>query len=89
MNSTEAKLKFIQMYLYFVSQHKDGIPLAKLSSLLYLADFSSYYENLEPISGVRYIRRASGPVADIFYEVTNELRNKGVIDIVPADTAGF
>jgi transcriptional regulator with XRE-family HTH domain len=73
--------KFKQMYFYILSLFKDGIPKTKLAKLLYLADFRNYYEELESMSGVRYVRRTYGPVADIFFELTNELDDAGQIDI--------
>jgi len=79
--------KFRQMYFYILWHFKDGIPKTKFAKLLYLADFSYFYENLSSISGVRYVRREYGPVADIFFELTDDLYERGKIDIVPLDYA--
>ena len=79
--------KFKQMYFYILSHFKDGVPKTKLAKLLYLADFSYFYDNLTPMSGVRYVRRDYGPVADIFFELTDDLYDKGKINIVPLDIA--
>ena len=79
--------KFKQMYFYILRCFKEGIPKTKLAKLLYLADFSFYYENLIPMSGVRYVRREYGPVADIFFEMTEDLFDKGKINITPLDYA--
>lgn len=73
--------KFKQMYFFILSHFKGGIPKTKLAKLLYLADFSNFYEKLEPMSGVRYVRRDYGPVADIFFEITEDMYDKGEIDI--------
>ncbi|MCL2627443.1 MAG: DUF4065 domain-containing protein [Oscillospiraceae bacterium] len=73
--------KFQQMYFYILNRFKDGVPKTKLAKLLYLIDFSSFYENLESMSGVRYVRREYGPVADVFFEVTDDLFEKGKINI--------
>jgi len=54
---------------------------------LYLADFSYFYDNLIPMSGVRYVRRNYSPVADTFFELTEDLYDKGKIDIKPLDYA--
>ena len=77
--------KFKQMYFYILSLFKEGIPKTKLAKLLYLADFRNFYEELEPMSGVRYVRRTYGPVADIFFEITDELSETGKIDISLVD----
>ncbi|MCL2046695.1 MAG: DUF4065 domain-containing protein [Oscillospiraceae bacterium] len=79
--------KFKQMYFYILRFFNDGIPKTKLAKLLYLADFAYYYDNLIPMSGVRYIRRNYGPVADIFFEMTDDLYDRGKINIVPLDHA--
>ena len=79
--------KFMQMYLYILRYFKDGIPKTKLAKLLYLADFSFFYDNLASMSGVRYVRREYGPVADIFFELTDDLYDKGKINIKPLDYA--
>jgi len=74
--------KFKQMYFYILEHFKSaGIPKTKLAKLLYLADFSYYYDFLEPMSGVRYVRREYGPVADIFFEMTEDMYDKGEINI--------
>ena len=79
--------KFKQMYFYILEHFKAGIPKTKLAKLLYLADFSYFYDYLEPMSGVRYVRREYGPVADIFFETTEDLFDSGKINIKPLDRA--
>ena len=79
--------KFKQMYFYILRHFKSGVPKTKLAKLLYLADFSYFYDNLIPMSGVRYVRREYGPVADTFFELTDDLYDKGKIDIKPLDYA--
>jgi len=79
--------KFKQMYFYLLRRFKNGVPKTKLAKMLYLADFSCFYDNLSSMSGVRYIRREYGPVADVFFEMTENLYDKGKIDIIPLDYA--
>ncbi|MDR1070838.1 MAG: DUF4065 domain-containing protein [Gracilibacteraceae bacterium] len=79
--------KFKQMYFYILRYFRDGIPKTKLAKLLYLADFGWFYYNLTPMSGVRYVRREYGPVADIFFELTDDLYDRGKINIKPLDYA--
>ncbi len=76
-------LKFEQMYLYILSHFKNGVPKTKLAKLLYLADFSKFYDELESMSGVDYICRKYGPVADVFFETTDNFYDNGQIDIIP------
>jgi transcriptional regulator with XRE-family HTH domain len=79
--------KFKQMYFYILRFFRDGIPKTKLAKLLYLADFSNFYDYLTPMSRVRYVRREYGPAADIFFELTDDLYDKGKINIQPLDYA--
>ena len=73
--------KFKQMYFYVLRYFREGVPKTKLAKLLYLADFGYFYDNLTPMSGVRYVRREYGPVADIFFELTDDLYDKGKVNI--------
>lgn len=79
--------KFKQMYFYILAHFKGGVPKTKLAKLLYLADFSYFYDNLESMSGIRYVRREYGPVADTFFEITDEMYDRGEIEITPLDRA--
>jgi transcriptional regulator with XRE-family HTH domain len=79
--------KFRQMYHYILRHFPNGVPKTKLAKLLYLADFSCYYDTLQPMSGVSYIRREYGPVADIFFETTDDQHEKGMIRIAELDRA--
>lgn len=79
--------KFEQMYFYILRKFPGGVPKTKLAKLLYLADFSYFYDNLESMSGVSYIRRDYGPVADIFFEMTDKLFDEGKIRIRMLDRA--
>ncbi|MDR2336812.1 MAG: SocA family protein, partial [Candidatus Nomurabacteria bacterium] len=79
--------KFKQMYFYVLKCLPSGVPKTKLAKLLYLIDFRNFYEELESMSGVQYIRRAYGPVADGFFELTDDLNDKGEISVTPLDYA--
>jgi putative transcriptional regulator len=72
--------KFQQMYFYIL-QRLGSTTKTKLAKLLYLADFRNFYETLESMSGVNYVCRSYGPVADVFFDLTNELFDQGKIDI--------
>lgn len=77
--------KFRQMYFYildyFKRNGKSGVPKTKLAKLLYLTDFRNFFENLESMSGVRYVRKTFGPVADVFLELTDDFYDRGEIEI--------
>jgi transcriptional regulator with XRE-family HTH domain len=82
--------KFRQMYfacLKFASDGRGGVPKTKLAKLLYLADFTGFYRNLEAMSGVKYRRMEYGPVADVFFSLTDDLFQTGKIDIKPVEKA--
>lgn len=76
--------KFRQMYfacLEFGANKHRSIPKTKLAKLLYLADFKNFFEQLEPMSGVKYRRLAYGPVPDIFFSLTDDLLEQGKIRV--------
>jgi len=82
--------KFKQMYfacLKFAANQHGNVPKTKLAKLLYLADFSNFFKELEPMSGVKYRRLEYGPVADIFFSLTEDLYESGKIRIEPLDSA--
>lgn len=82
--------KFKQMYfacLKFASDERGGVPKTKLAKLLYLADFTKFFKDLEPMSGVKYRRMEFGPVADIFFLTTEDLFDNGKINITPMEQA--
>lgn len=82
--------KFKQMYfacIKFASDSRGGVPKTKLAKLLYLADFSYFFKELEPMSGVKYRRMEFGPVADIFFSLTEDLFDGGKIKITPNEQA--
>ena len=73
--------KFREMIFYVLTKFKDGIPKTKLAKILYLIDFSWYYNKDESMSGFDYINRQYGPVADGYFEEIDELYNNGKIDV--------
>ena len=82
--------KFRQMYfacIKFASDARGGVPKTKLAKLLYLADFTNFFKDLEPMSGVKYRRMEFGPVADLFFSLTEDLYDGGKINITPMEQA--
>ena len=78
--------KFKQMYfacIQFAANDQAEIPKTKLAKLLYLVDFTTFFNQLEPMSGVKYRRMEYGPVADIFFALTEDLYEGGEINIRP------
>ena len=77
--------KFKQMILAVlqtIATHRDGkMPKTKLAKLVYLSDFAWYYNKLESMSGMQYIHRTFGPVADPYFRALDELEQEGKITI--------
>lgn len=76
--------KYREMLIEAVrSSTKNGksVPKTKLAKLLYLADFAWFYENLEPMSGMKYRRLTYGPVPDQYFRIVDELYLDGKIRI--------
>jgi transcriptional regulator with XRE-family HTH domain len=80
--------KYQEMILAYLRQaiSPDGnIPKTKLAKMLYLADFSWFYENLESMSGMQYRRIKFGPVPDIYFRALDELEESGKITVTRKD----
>jgi len=76
--------KYKQMILAYLksSISTDGkVPKTKLAKLLYLADFAWYYQNLNSMSGMQYLRRSYGPVPDSYFRALTELEEDGKISV--------
>lgn len=77
--------KYKQMILAFLqasAAERDGkMPKTKLAKLVYLADFTWYYQKFESMSGMQYLKRAFGPVADPYFRALDELEEEGKITI--------
>ncbi|MFA6130852.1 MAG: type II toxin-antitoxin system antitoxin SocA domain-containing protein [Patescibacteria group bacterium] len=76
--------KYKQMILAYLRSAAAGdgkIPKTKLAKLLYLADFSWFYERLESMSGMQYRRIQFGPVPDMYFRAIDELEESGKISI--------
>jgi transcriptional regulator with XRE-family HTH domain len=68
--------------LKFGADATDGkITKTKLAKLVYLADFTWYYNELRPMSGMSYRRLPRGPVPDVYFRAIDEMVNDGVIDV--------
>ncbi len=82
--------KYKQMILAYLQLpiSADGkIPKTKLAKLVYLADFAWFYDHLESMSGMSYVRRAHGPVPDSYFRALAELEEEGKITIERKDDA--
>lgn len=80
--------KFRQMYfacLKRAANPRGNVTKTKLAKLLYLADFTNFFEELEPMSGVKYRRLEYGPVADVFFSMTDDLLDSGKIGLEVLD----
>jgi DNA-binding XRE family transcriptional regulator/uncharacterized phage-associated protein len=79
LKSTE---KYKQIILNSLKCGADGdgkITKTKLAKLVYLADFTWYYLNSSPMSGMTYRKLPRGPVADVFFRALDELEEDGTI----------
>lgn len=76
--------KYKQMILNAIQSGADKvdgrITKTKLAKLVYLADFTWYYDHLTPMSGMSYRKLPRGPVPDIYFRALDELEEDGVIN---------
>ena len=74
------KEMIISFLRVFGSKGDGKIPKTKLAKLLYLADFSWFYKNMQSMSGMQYRRIQYGPVPDLYFRALDELEEEGRID---------
>ncbi len=76
--------KYKEMILAYIRKASSGdgsILKTKLAKMLYLADFTWFYNHLESMSGMQYRRIKYGPVPDMYFRAIDELEEKGKITI--------
>ena len=76
--------KYKEMILAYIRKASSGdgqILKTKLAKMLYLADFTWFYEKLESMSGMQYRRIKFGPVPDMYFRAIDELETEGKINI--------
>jgi len=81
-NTETSMEKYKQMILNALEAgaDKDGkITKTKLAKLVYLADFTWYYNHLVPMSGMSYRRLPQGPVPETYFRAVDELVESGVL----------
>jgi len=60
----------------------DGkITKTKLAKLIYLNDFSWYYQHLESMTGAKYRRLQQGPVPNLYFAKVEELIDEGLLNL--------
>ena len=65
-----------------------AVPKTLFAKLVYFVDFAWFYENLKPMSGMKYRRDAYGPVPDQFFRVTDNMVENGELDLEVKKVAG-
>jgi len=84
--------KYKEMILYTLAcvadmdAGDDQVPKTKLAKILYLADFTWFYHELESMSGMSYRKIDYGPVPDEFFRALEDLEHEKLIDITITET---
>lgn len=60
---------------------KRAAPKTLLAKLIYMADFAWFYDELKPMSGMKYRRDAYGPVPDQFFRVVDGMVDSGELEL--------
>lgn len=77
--STEKYKQMIINCIKYGSDSDGKITKTKLAKLVYLADFTWYYLNSSPMSGMTYRKLARGPVADVYFRALDEMEEDGAL----------
>ena len=76
------KYKQIILNALYYGADKDGrTTKTKLAKLVYLADFTWYYKELIPMSGMSYRKLPQGPVPDVYFRAIDELVEDGTLTL--------
>ena len=69
----------------YTNKTKHAAPKTLLAKLIYLADFAWFYEELKPMSGMKYRRDVFGPVPDQFFRTVDNMVDGGelYLDVKP------
>lgn len=87
-NSSIEKYKQMILNALQYGAEKDGkITKTKLAKLVYLADFTWYYQKLTPMSGMSYRKLPQGPVPDVYFRAIDELVEDGTLVLEPKNLA--
>lgn len=77
--------KYREMLIEALRQYQklNNKPASKtlLAKLIYLADFAWFYNELKPMSGMKYRRLQYGPVPDQFFRIIDEMVEKGELSL--------
>lgn len=84
--------KYKQIILEVVDEyHKatgKSLPKTFLAKLVYLVDFGWFYDELKPMSGMKYRKISYGPVPDQFFRVYEEMEGRE-LDVKRSDQGAF
>jgi len=72
----------------YVKYAKHEIPKTLLAKLIYLVDFAWFYNELKPMSGMKYRRDPYGPVPDQFFKTIDVMVDNGEIKLKLKDIPG-
>ena len=86
--------KYEQMILEVVDEYVKqtegkSLPKTFLAKLLYLTDFSWFYDELKPMSGMKYRKIEYGPVPDQFFRVYEEMAEAGKLSIEESSKGAY
>lgn len=85
--------KYEQMIIEIVDiycrETKKSLPKTFLAKLLYLTDFSWFYSELSPMSGMKYRKIEYGPVPDQFFRVYEEMAESGKLSVEQSDKGAY
>ncbi len=77
--------KYREMLIETLRQYKKytnrGAPKTLFAKLVYFADFAWFYDQLKPMSGMKYRRDPYGPVPDQFFRIVDNMIETGEMEL--------
>jgi hypothetical protein len=72
----------------YIKSAEHEVPKTLLAKLIYLVDFAWFYNELKPMSGMKYRRDQYGPVPDQFFKTIDTMVDNGEIKLTFKDITG-
>ncbi len=72
----------------YTSLTNHGAPKTLFAKLIYFADFAWFYDQLKPMSGMKYRRDPYGPVPDQFFRIVDSMVEAGDMKLEVKDVPG-
>ncbi|MDR2063818.1 MAG: DUF4065 domain-containing protein [Candidatus Nomurabacteria bacterium] len=87
-NYAKYREMLIETLRRYTKYTKRPVPKTLFAKLVYLADFAWFYNELKPMSGMKYRRDTFGPVPDQFFRIVDGMIDNGELKLEIKEIVG-